>query len=317
MSPRTRTYKKKSKKQNKKQHGGTIENKNTRGRTQIMRNIVAYENNAGKAKVLNTLAKGAKLNATNIEGFTPLHHLFLKTDEDDYPYISDDLVQALIAKGANVNTRDNNGDTPLNLACEHGRIMPSTIRILLAAGANPAIVNNARCTPLITLLRNAPPTVHAVADVLIAAMTESELNIKDIWGNTALHYAAQYENIHILYNLLRKGVDVNIKNNKGQTPIFTSIKIHNLDAVIQLLVNHSDIRIKDNQDVSPLENAEFQIITTHAAQRQARSSNNKKDAAEEYIASRRIKKALEDEIEMLEKYANNNTNQYAAEFYSR
>jgi ankyrin repeat protein len=313
MSPRTRTYKKKSKKQ----HGGTIENKNTRGRTQIMRNIITYENNAGKAKVLNTLAKGAKLNATNVEGLTPLHHLFLKTDEDDYPYISDDLVQALIAKGANVNTRDNNGDTPLNLACEHGRIMPSTIRILLAAGAHPGIVNNARCTPLLTLLRSAPPTVNAVADVLIDAMTPDMLNIKDIWGNTALHYAAQYDNTHILVKLLVHDININITNNKGQTPIYVSIKINNLDGVFQLLIHSANIKIQDKYGNSPLDDAIQQVLITNAAKKQARSRNAKKETEERAISAFRIKEALEDELRMLEEGLGNNNNQYGAEFFSR
>lgn len=282
-----------------------------------MRNIIAYENNAGKAKVLNTLAKGAKLNSRNDEGLTPLHHLFLKTDEDDYPYISDDLVQALIAKGADINSRDNNGDTPLNLACEHGRVMPATVSILLAAGANPAIPNITGCTPLLTLLRSAPPTVNAVADVLIKAMTPDMLNIQDIRGNTALHYAAEYENTYILIKLLDNNSNINITNNKRQTPIYLSIKINNVDGVFQLLIRRANIKIKDIYGHLPLDDAIQQVLLTNAAKKLARSRNNKREAEERAESALKIKEELR--LTMLEEEVgyNNNNNNNGAEFYSR
>ena len=55
-------------------------------------------------------------------------------------------VQALLEQGANVNSRDRNGDTPLNLAAAKGNA--AMVAALLKAGADVNLANVAGVTPL-------------------------------------------------------------------------------------------------------------------------------------------------------------------------
>ncbi len=55
-------------------------------------------------------------------------------------------VAMLLARGAEVNSRDNEGRSPLFLAAGHGQI--ECVRILLGAGAYPDARSKAGITPL-------------------------------------------------------------------------------------------------------------------------------------------------------------------------
>lgn len=278
------------------------------GRTQIMRNIKAYQNNTGKAKVRNTLAKGARMDATNVHGRTPLFYLFLKTGGEDLPYISDDLVREFISKGANINVRDDKGNTPLHIACEHHRIMTPTIDILLKAGADPSLVNKHGCTPLLTMLLHRPTTVQIAALALIQKMSEAALNVQDITGNTALHYAIQDEFTTIIDKLLDSGVDVNLKNNYGQTPIYMAIENNDLGSVRKLLAERASIQIKDTGRYTPLDYAKRTVPMIAAKKRMARGRNAKNEAEIALVNATEIEKLLEEEMNYLDTRGINNIN---------
>ena len=50
------------------------------------------------------------------------------------------MTTALIQLGADINAKDNNGDTPIHLACEKGRM--EVFKKLLASGADTKVIDN-------------------------------------------------------------------------------------------------------------------------------------------------------------------------------
>ena len=74
-------------------------------------------------------------------------------------------------------------------------------------------------------------------------------------GKTQLHYAAQYQNVESLRDLLRRGADPHIRSNNGSTPMMTSIKRqqpHNVVVVRILLEAGTNPDEGDDEGNTPL-----------------------------------------------------------------
>ena len=99
-------------------------------------------------------------------------------------------VEAMLANGADVNARDENGRTPLHA-------LGGIVR-----GGHPY-----------------PSQIDAkgIAELLIA--TGADINAKDKDGNTPLHAAASGGEKSVVELLLAKGANVNAKNASGQTAL--------------------------------------------------------------------------------------------------
>ncbi|MBI2398039.1 MAG: ankyrin repeat domain-containing protein [Xanthomonadales bacterium] len=93
--------------------------------------------NGHAAAALWLLAEGADANGTCPE--VSMLHAAMRHCPDDA------LVRALIARGANLEASDGDGNTPLNFAARHDRL--SAARLLLDAGANPNAETERGYTP--------------------------------------------------------------------------------------------------------------------------------------------------------------------------
>ncbi|MEH1854478.1 MAG: ankyrin repeat domain-containing protein [Nostoc sp.] len=127
------------------------------------------------------------------------------------------VVELLIAKGADVNARTNYGETPLHLAAEQGN--KQVVELLIAKGADV----NARTNYWFWLNHN---------------------------GETPLHLAAEQGNKQVVELLIAKGADVNAKNNDDMTPLHLA---YDLDVVKLLIAKGADANAKNNDDMTPAE----------------------------------------------------------------
>jgi len=121
-----------------------------------------------------------------------------------------EIMKTLIQYGANVNFRNDQGETLLHLAVEYDRL--EVIKLLLASGSSVNCANfSSGSTPLHFSM------VPEITRTLIRA--GANVNAKNFSGCTPLHkslFTAEPENLQIL---LAAGADAGLKNNDGLTPL--------------------------------------------------------------------------------------------------
>lgn len=85
---------------------------------------------------------------------------------------------------------------------------------------------------------------------------DESIHAVDIYGNTALHYAAFYNRKSIVELLLENGSFVDIANKLGDTPLLLATMKSNQDIMIMLCEHNANISIKNKQGVSPVESSD-------------------------------------------------------------
>lgn len=195
------------------------------------------------------VAKGAPINALDERGRTPLYWaiknghidvaMFLlsnhaeasattleprenKTPFDRTPLhlacqkeLSLDLIKALVANGAPLNTMDSEGHTPLSWAVANKNV--SLARCLIQLGASADHASKYSKSPLhLACMYNLPEVAQALID------EGAQLNTRDRQGCTALHYAVNAmadRRRKIAMMLIANGADGSITDKKKMTPL--------------------------------------------------------------------------------------------------
>lgn len=122
--------------------------------------------------------------------------------------------KALIAAGADVNAKDDTGETtPLDWAARKNHL--DVMELLLAHGA--------------------------------------DVRARDFYGFTPLHHAASWGSKEGVELLLARGADANdSKNGAGQAPIHYAVGVGHEDIISVLLDHGADINARDGQEKTPL-----------------------------------------------------------------
>ncbi len=239
------------------------------------------------------LAGGADVNIKDGSGWTPLHvaitskywsavdaamHIehpdvgALQTDRDRYFALRNEIhaalvarmVRLLVAHGANVSTKDEEGITPLHCAAYKGQ--KDVVELLIAAGADvnartvpdPArdddmwenldIGYRLRCgvTPLHEAVVSGEPSV---VELLIAH--GAEVNTADQSGGTPLHYAA-LRGPNVVELLVAHGAEVNAVTASGHTPLHYAARGAKPHILQLLIARGANVNAADAEGATPL-----------------------------------------------------------------
>jgi len=160
-----------------------------------------------------------------------------------------DMVEMLIAKGADVNAKDKDGNTPLQRAAQHNR--KDVAELLIAKGADVNAKDKDGNTPL---QRAAQHNRKDVAELLIAkgADVNAKYNAKNKEDYTLLHWAAQNNSKDVAELLIVKGADVNAKEKDGYTPLLQAAWYNRKEVAELLIAKGADVNAKSNYGYTPL-----------------------------------------------------------------
>lgn len=154
----------------------------------------------------------------------------------------EDDVRKIIAQGADVNEKNDAGETPLYIAAWTGNL--EVAEILIEAGADVNVRDIYGDTPLM-----------AAADQSNAQMIEklislgADVTVRNSDGSTPLHYAAGafYGSAEAASILIDAGVDVNAINSFGRSALNYALLRGN-DEISQVILAHGgkDVSLQNN-----------------------------------------------------------------------
>lgn len=143
-------------------------------------------------------------------------------------------VRRLIRNGAYVNTKTEEGITPVMMAAQNGNT--EIIEILIEHGANVNATSNERAIKGYTALMLAAQNGHPeIANILIGNGANIDAKTHD--GVTALHIACRFEHLPVVKTLVENGAAVNTVDNQNMPPLISAINSGNFP-ITEILVEH-------------------------------------------------------------------------------
>ena len=125
-----------------------------------------------------------------------------------------DKVQVLLDANADVRAQDKLRNTPLHYAAWIGD--SEMVELLLERGADINATNKSGLTPMSFLLSmTSPIESHEIVSLLLRE--NANVHITDLDGNTATHHATINQDSEVLKLLLEAGGDIKSPNSKGLT----------------------------------------------------------------------------------------------------
>lgn len=157
-------------------------------------------------------------------------------------------VAFILDHGADINQKDQDGNTVLHNALKH-RCSIKTIQRLLNAGADVNARNHDGDTPLLVLLQQLNSVLHPGSDdpdYIPFPDSSEEKNIQHTECDAESFFT---EAIPLLLNA---GADVNICNNHGDTPLIIACRYGGSTIQKMLIAAGADVNYRDGNGVTPL-----------------------------------------------------------------
>jgi ankyrin repeat protein len=179
----------------------------------------------GCALVKLLVNNGADVNSTSIGGYPLIYHLAHSVE----------MLNWIIQRGANVNLQCREG-RPIHLLIDSYRRTPDAlceaVAILLANGADVNSKDTLGRSPIWLAARHYTPQY----DSLIKLLIEAGADINDRYdGNTLLIRVIGSRNISLVNLLIELGADINLKGHEGRTPLHEASRLKQL-TIVDLLI---------------------------------------------------------------------------------
>ncbi|QMV46176.1 hypothetical protein HC358_03815 [Wolbachia pipientis] len=224
--------------------------------------------NNGHVKVVEYLVEeGASLKAKNKDGEAPLH---VAVQHDG----TFEVIEFILSRDlSGINDITNNGRTPLHLAIQGNKL--NTVELLLRKGASIAVKDKNGKTPLdlakqedyTNIIEMIEEVQSGLDEKLLMAVKDNNLNevgdlinrnanvnAKDKYSWTPLHWAVFKNRLEVAGFLVKKGADINAasENLYGSRPIHIAVENNNKDVVEFLVSKGVDVNDTDKQGYTPL-----------------------------------------------------------------
>ncbi len=155
-------------------------------------------------------------------------------------------VKYWVNRGANVNTKDELGRTPLHLAVsgDHPEVVKYLVGVYISRG-----MINVKFSDRKTLLHFAAYGGD-INQVKYLVRKGADVKARDKYGKTPLYMAASKGHLDVVKYLVEKGADVNTRNNMGRTPLHEAARNGNLEVVKYLVERGADINAEYSAGIS-------------------------------------------------------------------
>ena len=191
------------------------------------------------------------------------------------------VVELLVDSGADVEMRNNNGKTPLNLAHDYNK--REVTSFLETRSGNSSALNVISSTPRSQnslpefMERNADLSNDEESKSLHSALRSGRLdevqrlldrgadvNELDELCQTPLDVASKDGKLEIARTLIENGADVNSRDNTGWTPLHWATRYRHIDVVRLLLDNGANVNVAERRGFAPLHttsaNGHFEMV---------------------------------------------------------
>ena len=167
-------------------------------------------------KILDLIANGVNINATEWEGETPLMYAASAGQNN--------AVSLLIGRGADIDKKSNNGETALGRAVAGGRV--ETVKLLIEHGANVEKQGVQGGTPLMA------STDIRITKILLEHRADP--NAVNDFGITPLMAASGLGNIDIVKALVESGADIGAKDHNGWDALQWAVDRNHQEIIVYL-----------------------------------------------------------------------------------
>jgi cytohesin len=216
----------------------------------------AFDGDLQRVKSLVQADPSLVFSKDEASGRTPLH---IAADRGQV-----ELVEFLLAHGADVNAKDNDGYTPLYLAAvvsgneEAAKLLLAhqaryTIFEVASAGDLERVQRLVQQNPAVVFSKDSSSTTplheaawHGCADVVKFLIAKgADVNARNAFGMTPLHMAAHGKSRQVVQCLLDNQADINAANRDGDTPLEAALSWENIDMAALLLARNANVNIND------------------------------------------------------------------------